>query len=164
MLGIILCGGQSSRMGFDKGLITQQAITWAQIAISKMEKLDLTVQLSVSIQQSEQYYGLFKNNHLIEDNESLNLKGPLCGILSAHIKNPDEALFVLACDMPLMETFILKDLLKYFRSEIGDAHIYTNDGFNEPLCGIYTANGLRKDYFITLRQGCLKKRACKMFY
>jgi molybdopterin-guanine dinucleotide biosynthesis protein A len=36
MLGIILCGGQSLRMGRDKGLLKLEAKTWAQTAIDKM--------------------------------------------------------------------------------------------------------------------------------
>ena len=45
--------------------------------------------------------------------------------------------------MPLMETELLKELLvKYQQQNTADAHIYTNDGEPEPLCGIYKASGL----------------------
>lgn len=32
MTGIILCGGKSSRMGSDKGLLSTSGITWAETA------------------------------------------------------------------------------------------------------------------------------------
>ncbi len=47
MIGLILCGGQSSRMGSDKGLLKLEAKTWAQTAIDKMEILHIPVKISV---------------------------------------------------------------------------------------------------------------------
>ena len=47
MLGIILCGGQSLRMGSDKGLLKLQSITWTQNAINKMTALNIPVTISV---------------------------------------------------------------------------------------------------------------------
>ena len=51
MLGVVLCGGQSSRMGTDKGLIKLNANTWAQAAVDKMLLLKLKVVLSVNATQ-----------------------------------------------------------------------------------------------------------------
>jgi len=39
MIGVVLCGGQSSRMHADKGLIKVQGVTWAEAAFQKMEAL-----------------------------------------------------------------------------------------------------------------------------
>ena len=55
MLGIILCGGQSSRMGSDKGLLKLEAKTWAQTAIDKMTVLNIPVKISVNNQQYSEY-------------------------------------------------------------------------------------------------------------
>src|SRR5688572_17949633 len=104
MLGIILSGGQSSRMGQDKGLLKLEAKTWAQTAIDKLSILNFPVKISVNRSQFSQYAEVFSPADLIEDNETLSLKGPLLGVLSAHVHYPDEDLFILACDMPLMES------------------------------------------------------------
>ncbi len=143
MLGLILCGGQSTRMGTDKGLIKLHANTWAQTAVDKISSLNLDVLLSVNALQYNDYLSVFKESQLITDNDNLKLKGPLAGVLSVHTRNPTEDLFVLACDMPLMETTLLKDLLSVYREHpTADAYVYTNEDEPEPLCAIYTAKGL----------------------
>lgn len=143
MLGIILCGGQSTRMGTDKGLLKLHADTWAKTAIDKMAMLQLPVMLSVNAIQYPDYAAIFPTEQLIKDNNTLKLKGPLCGVLSVHLQYPDEDLLVLACDMPLMEPALLKELVKNYQQYTdADAFVYTNDGEPEPLCGIYKAKGL----------------------
>jgi len=143
MLGVILCGGQSTRMGTDKGLIKLHANTWAQTAVDKLSSLDLDVHLSVNPTQFHDYLSVFKETQLIKDNDDLQVHGPLAGVLSAHVKYPEEDLFVFACDMPLMEAVMLKELLLvYGEHPAADAYVFSNDGEPEPLCAIYTAKGL----------------------
>ena len=142
MLGIILCGGQSSRMGSDKGLLKLEAKTWAQTAIDKMMAADIPVKISVNNIQHADYSSIFPAQDLITDDASLLLHGPLLGVLSSHIQYPTEDLFIIACDMPLMESVLLKELYNQFKQASADAYIFTNDGEPEPLCGIYTAKGL----------------------
>jgi molybdenum cofactor guanylyltransferase len=143
MLGVILCGGQSSRMGTDKGLLKLPASTWAQAAVDKITALHLPVVLSVNADQYAAYSTIFANQSLITDNNSLRIKGPLCGVLSVHIQYPLEDLLVLACDMPLMETGILNELMTYAQQDkTSDTFVFTNDGEPEPLCSIYTSKSL----------------------
>ncbi len=139
---MILCGGQSTRMGSDKGLLKLHANTWAQTSIDKITTLQLPVVLSVNKDQLEGYASIFSPQQLITDNDSLKMKGPLCGLLSVHIQHPQEDLLILACDMPLMETALLKELILRYQQIIADAYVFTNDGEPEPLCGIYIATGL----------------------
>lgn len=115
MLGVVLCGGQSSRKGTDKGLIKLNANTWAQAAVDKMLLLKLKVVLSVNATQYNDYQSIFNTAQLIIDNDDLLVRGPLAGVLSVHLQYPEEDSFVLACDMPLMETNMLPQLLLAYR-------------------------------------------------
>ena len=145
MLGIILCGGQSSRMGSDKGLLVLEAKTWAQTAFDKLATLNIPMRLSVNEKQFADYAKVFAAENLITDGISIDVRGPLLGVLSAHIQNPADDLFLLACDMPLMEPLLLKELYNYYLQTPGtEVYIFTNDNEPEPLCGIYTAKGLSK--------------------
>jgi len=147
MIGVVLCGGQSTRMGTDKGLLKSGVATWAQIAVDKLKTLEIPVKISINTKQSADYFNLFAINDLILDNESLKVKGPICGVLSAHLQYPSEDILVLACDMLLMETIILKDLIgQYQKCPKSEAIVFTLDIEREPLCGIYTAKGLARIY------------------
>jgi molybdenum cofactor guanylyltransferase len=161
MLGIILCGGQSSRMGSDKGLLMYEAKTWAQTALEKLAVLDIPIQLSVNTLQQSEYEKVFKPEFLVADNATLNIKGPLLGVLSAHLQNPAKDLFLLACDLPLMESNLLKELFALHKqSKKYDVYIFTNNREPEPLCGIYTSKALKK--IIALQQaGKLTRHSMK---
>ena len=151
MVGIILCGGQSSRMGSDKGLLIHEAKTWAQTALEKLSVLNIPIKLSVNEMQQSEYEKVFKTELLIVDNPALNIKGPLLGVLSAHLQNPAKDLFLLACDLPLMESNLLKELFALHKqSKKYDVYIFTNNREPEPLCGIYTSKALKK--IIALQQ------------
>ena len=145
MLGIILCGGQSTRMGTDKGMLMNEAKTWAQTAFDKLSSFNIPVNISVNEQQQTDYAKVFGEELLILDDASFSIKGPLVGVVSAHLKYPLADLFLLACDLPLMEATILKELLtEYEKDSQYEAYIFTNDNEPEPLCGIYTSKGLAK--------------------
>ena len=143
MQGIVLCGGKSMRMGTDKALLNTTGITWAQSAANKLAPLLLQVSLSVNEGQYNFYATAFRETAIIKDNSTLQVYGPLSGLLSVHLQHPLEDIFVLACDMPLMESFVLAELYNlYHTNKNADAYIFTNDNEPEPLCGIYCANGL----------------------
>lgn len=160
MTGIILCGGQSSRMGSDKGLLKLEAKTWAQSAIDKLVTLEIPVKVSVNHHQLNEYAEVFSAEDLITDASTLDVHGPLLGVLSAHLQYPSEDLFVFACDMPLMEPALLKELFYLYQQNNADAFVFTNNGEPEPLCGIYTAKGLLT-VFNMLQEGKLTKHSMK---
>lgn len=130
-------------MGSDKGLLKLEAKTWAQTAVDKLQELELPILLSVNQQQLQDYKAVFHSNELIIDNPGLSIHGPLAGVLSIHLEHPSEDLLVLACDMPLMETGLIKELLSLYNTDkTKDAFVYAVDTEPEPLCGIYTARAL----------------------
>lgn len=143
MQGIVLCGGQSMRMGKDKALLNTAGVTWAQNAADKLLEIPLTVSFSVNEHQNTFFKTLFSDAVIIKDDNNLQLHGPLLGILSVHLQYPTEDIFVLACDMQLMESATLIELHHLYQTKSGaDAYIFTNENEPEPLCGIYCVKGL----------------------
>jgi len=145
MLGIILCGGESSRMKSDKGLLTFNGKTWAENAFATLASLKIIVNISVNEQQFIPYAKVFSQDLLIVDSDLVEIKGPLLGVLSSHIRNEDEDLFILATDNLFMDSNILNELVdSYKKNKQHEVFVFTNATEPEPLCGIYTHKGLKK--------------------
>lgn len=143
LLGIAMCGGESRRMGTDKGLVALNNITWAQNAANKLSALGLRVVVSINPSQCKNYSALFATEELVTD--AVDVNGPLNGILSVHAQHPKADLLLLACDMIDMKQATLQNLVNTYRSNPGfDFYAYHNGNFFEPLCALYTANALFK--------------------
>ena len=142
MLGVVLCGGQSSRMGSDKGLLVLNNKTWTQKAIDTLSYFQIPIVISVNKNQYHDYSLIFPADTLIPDDPTLQLHGPLCGLLSVYLNHPKEDLLIVACDMPLMDTEFIKQLLYKYATETADAYIYSNDGEPEPMPGIFRSKAL----------------------
>jgi molybdenum cofactor guanylyltransferase len=130
-------------MGTDKGLILREHKTWAGSAIEKMQKLEIPVVVSVNAGQKGAYEQALGDQIFITDDPTLGLCGPLTGLVSVHLQYPTDDLFVLACDLPCMETSILRDIYERYipddHNGFPQVYLYTNDGEPEPLCSIYKA-------------------------
>jgi molybdenum cofactor guanylyltransferase len=142
IMGVVLCGGKSSRMGKDKGLIKKENITWAEVAFNKLKSLSIPAVVSINDSQLFEYQKVFPHNLLIAD--KLDIAGPLKGILSVHLKYPNNDLFVLACDIVDVDFQQLSELKEVYDKEKDsyDFFVYKNDNYFEPLCGIYNSQAL----------------------
>lgn len=144
MTGVVLCGGQSLRMGADKGLLQfDDCAVWAQRTYNLLSALEIPVVVSVNNHQLKRYAAFFSEQQLANDNPKLHIGGPLKGLLSIHLKYPGEDILVLACDMIRMEQAPLLHLIQSVNPD-ADAFVFRNDKNAEPLCAIYTAKALRK--------------------
>lgn len=143
LLGVVVCGGQSKRMGRDKGLIEKDGQTWAQLALERLQTLQIQVVLSINETQLEKYAAIFDRSMLIVDNQ--NVGGPMNGLLSVHSAYPNGDLLLLACDMIEMKQEILHGLAKAYTSNGGhDYYAYEVEGVLQPFCAIYSANALKE--------------------
>ncbi|WP_132054100.1 molybdenum cofactor guanylyltransferase [Pseudocnuella soli] len=142
--GVVLCGGESARMGVDKGLLEWDGRTWAQLAFDKLSGFDIPVYASVNSQNVAGYKQNFDPALLIKDDDQIGVGGPLKGLLSVHQAMPNAELLVLAVDMPHMHHSVLETLIEQSKRSKAEALVYQNENQLEPLCGIYTASGLRK--------------------
>ncbi|MFN0050047.1 MAG: molybdenum cofactor guanylyltransferase [Cytophagales bacterium] len=143
-IGLVLCGGQSARMGSDKGLIKNNNISWSIFAFGKLSASNLETFISINSSQIADYEDLFRGDSLIVDNKELQIKGPLLGILSAHLKYPEKNILVLACDMLDITNENISHLLTTFKHQNAICYAYQNSP--EPLLGIYSSSGLKNIY------------------
>jgi len=136
-----MCGGQSKRMGTDKGLIPIQNTCWAAYMADKLAAINLQVSISINLSQLHSYEKIFPIEKLVLD--GLDIAGPLNGLLSTRSKYPDDDLLLLACDMISMQAKTLSRLVDSYKLEPGyDFYVYQNKEYAEPFCGIYTIKGL----------------------
>ena len=143
LIGAVLCGGKSIRMGTDKGLIPKNEETWASLAINKLSHFDIPVVLSINDTQHEKYKTKFPNNPLIIDH-NIQARGALQGLLSIHVEYPDKDILLIACDLQNMDSDTIQNLLSIYIHEPNfDFYAYQHKMAFEPFCAVYTSNGLR---------------------
>ena len=142
LLGVVLCGGKSSRMGKDKGLLKNGQQTWAEKQKNLLQPFCDKVLVSIRTGQFSQYSRVFHKDILVFDEISA-VSGPARGILTIHKAYPEQDLLVLACDIQNIQTRDLDILVQTYKGN--PSSIFT--GFNsprgiEPMAGIYSAKGL----------------------
>ena len=141
LLGVVLCGGESKRMGADKGLIEQNGKTWAELVAGKLISLNIPLIVSINEQQEDAYGKLFPAEKIIID--SIDINGPLKGLLSVYLKYPEQDFLLMACDLIDMDEPTIKTLVAHYKTNKGfDFFVYHHD-YAEPFCAIYTSHGLK---------------------
>ena len=133
LIGLVLAGGESRRLGEDKGQLRLHDRTQAEHSVALLKPYCRTVYLSVRREQAEQKP--YKDQPSLPDDEAFS--GPAAGLLTAWQRYPNNALLVLAVDMPLVDSELI-DLLVQGRRIDAVATAYRHSGgIIEPLCTIW---------------------------
>lgn len=144
LLGLVLSGGKSERMGSDKGLLPIRNSNWATHVAALFKELKMPFMLSINSGQRKEYSTFFPPGQLQIDSK-IPVKGPLKGLLTGHLNLPEKDLFLMACDMIDMEKTIVQQLIEiYQENKAYDYFVYQHLGLIEPFCGIYTSRGLKR--------------------
>ena len=152
LLGVVLCGGESKRMGSDKGLLQLNGATWAEHIANKLKAQGLPVVFSINPSQQAAYSGVFLSEELIVD--ELPMHGPLNGLLTAHQKFRQKDILLLACDLVEMDDSTLIDLIEAYEKKEAEYFAFEENNFFQPLCAIYTSKGL-SSLFQKVKSGIL---------
>jgi molybdopterin-guanine dinucleotide biosynthesis protein A len=152
LTGVVLCGGESRRMGRDKGLLPIGDTCWAVFMAGKLAPWSIPVVYSINPRQEVTYGALIPSERLVID--EVGLQGPLEGLFSVHKQLPGRDLLLLACDMPDLDAPTIQGLIDAYGKEDGyDFYVYQEEVsggreeasgqfFAQPFCGIYTSAGL----------------------
>ncbi len=105
---IILAGGESSRMGFDKQLINMEGVCITDHIIQSLKPLFKNIIIVTSRPE------LYKEKNLIITKDIFKGYGPLGGIHAGLTKSSSMYNYFIACDMPYINT----DYIKYMMDKI----------------------------------------------
>ena len=132
IFGLVLAGGKSTRMGYDKTQIAHHGKPQYQHAFELLSGICEKTFLSVAKETNAQIPTLV--DRFIDF-------GPFGAILTAFATHPNAAWLVLAADLPLVDNDHLKELLAN-RSMAHNATAFLNPitGFADPLCALYEPN------------------------
>ncbi len=128
--GVVMAGGNSSRMGLDKSFIQYNG-----------QAQYLHVQKLLSAFCNEVYYSTktdkFKSEKTILDSPELGDIGPISGIVTC-LEKLQSPVFILGVDYPLIQAEDIEQIYN-LHSENFMASVFYNpqSGFLEPLIGIY---------------------------
>jgi len=127
--GIIIAGGQSTRMGSDKGLMSfrGQALVSYSINILKAYCSDIII-----CTNNDEYHGF--GYTLCGDNYPGI--GPLGGLEAGLKKSSYMHHLVLPCDVPFINSIFLESLLTNVKNCNAVVPVHSN-GMAEPLCAYY---------------------------
>ncbi len=150
--GVLLSGGKSSRMGTNKSFLRIGNETIIERTAKLMASLFPTALLSSNA--PEEY--AFLNLPILRD-EYKNT-GPLAGIHAGLKYSCTEKIFVLSCDMPLMNTEVMSFIIEYPTQK--NIAVAKADGFVQQLCGVYNKSVLPSiETMLTSYDG---KKKCKV--
>ena len=127
--GIILAGGKSSRMGTDKGLLHLDGKPFVLYSIAAIEPL-VSQTLIISNNPDYDVFKLKRVEDIIKD------AGPLAGIYTGLNQSKTDYNLVLSCDIPLIKTEVLEQLIE---AQDGNSDIIqiVSNGKHMPLIALY---------------------------
>ena len=127
---VILAGGQSRRMGFNKALLDVGGQPLIRILTNRIRSIADHILISSNDCSSYE----FLNFPVVPDRYLGH--GPLAGLHAAMLRQNSSLYIVLACDLPNLQAAFLRRLITL--AEGYDAVIpRTRDGLAHPLCAVY---------------------------
>lgn len=124
----ILAGGQSSRMGEDKGLMSLFGKPMIEYVIDEAAKLEVPIQL-ITNNPSYEKFNLPVHQDLYPN------KGPLAGIYTALHYSKSEYNLILSCDIPYAKVELFKAVIN--QSAGFEVTIPQHEEQIHPLIGVY---------------------------
>jgi len=130
LTAFILCGGKSSRMQSEKGLVLFQEKPFIEHIIQAILPVTENIQLITNTTDYD-YLPYQKKADIVKD------KGPLGGIYTALENSETEFNLILSCDIPLISSELLSELISKHNQE-AQITVFATESRIHPLVGIYS--------------------------
>ena len=146
-IGLVICGGQSTRMGVDKSKIIYHGREQRYHVYKMLQQCCADTYLSCNMAQVDT---VSKDYNFIADAKEYADIGPMAALLTAMDKFSDADFLVLGCDYPLLDMNELNSFVGKLKGINTAAAFYNSiDNVYEPLLAYYPKNAtnLLKDMF-----------------
>lgn len=134
----VLAGGISLRMGQNKALLRLGKKTMIERVIEPLQRIFREV---IVVTNTPELYPMLKNVRFQQDYITTSERNSLVGIYTALLKSTTPYVFVIACDMPFVNTSLITYMVEQLKDE--DIVIPHINGFYEPLHTIYGKGCIR---------------------
>lgn len=132
--GLLLAGGRSRRMREDKAALSYRERPQLELAFELLTPW--VTRAWVSVRPDQRAEPLRASYPQIVDGPGV--EGAIAGIIAAQAAQPEAAWLVVACDLPLLDSATLAELLAgRDKGRLATAFQSASDGLPEPLCAIY---------------------------
>ena len=133
---VLLAGGQSKRMGSDKGLLTLENTTFSHKLLELAKEITPNVIVSVGAHNKD----LYPTTRTVED--TIKNLGPIGGITSVLPFIKTDWFFLVSVDTPLVNKVLLNTLWVNKRGH--EAIVFGTDSNIHPLTGLYHMSKIKK--------------------
>ncbi len=137
--GVVLCGGESLRMGRDKALLEVDGQSLLARALAVLEPLAGESLLACGERPRYRELG----RRLVLDSLPRvrgRGAGPLAGLAAGLAAAEGEWVLALACDLARVDSATLATLLRATAAADADVGLFEGERGVEPLCGVYRAS------------------------
>lgn len=135
LYGLVVCGGQSSRMGTDKSLLDYHGKPQRYHLYDMLSGLCERVFISCNEQQAPTIPDKYP---IIIDAPEYRNSGPVTALLSAFKTYPDADFMMIGCDYPYLKIEELQRLFEVSLQTMNTIALYNTEGHtSEPLLAIY---------------------------
>ena len=129
---VILCGGKSSRMGFDKCEIKINNKFLMEIIAEQLSEIfEDIVLVSNDLER-------FKDTKYTVIKDMIVNSGPIGAIYTALKQTSSKYIFVTACDMPIINLDYIKYMMELIKRENAEGVATYNSKYIEPLYAFYS--------------------------
>ncbi len=129
MTGIVLSGGENRRMGADKAFLKVSGVPLIEHVLRSLKEVFQNIIIVTNAPERYTDYSVKVVGDAVE------IRGPLTGIYSGLLQSSDEYNFVVACDMPFLNSRLISYLAGLAAGH--DIVVPSIGGRPEPLHAVY---------------------------
>lgn len=129
---VVLAGGRSIRMGRNKALLKLGNKTMIERVVEPLQTIFENI---IIVTNMPKEYSMLKKVKFVSDCVDMEEKNSLVGLYSGLIESKTDHVFVIACDMPFINTKLSEYMVDLLQDE--DVIIPFVDGHYQPLYAIY---------------------------
>lgn len=133
-IGLVVCGGQSSRMGTDKSLLLYHDKPQRYHLYDMLQPFCENVFISCN---KEQALNMEPGYDLLPDHPSYSNIGPMAALLSAFKEFPGKNILFIGCDYPFLNAVDLRLFAGYCHTDTAISFYNGQENIYEPLLAWY---------------------------